>query len=370
MFLFNLLQAFVQEGVECTVIRPVSLSKNIVKRIPLPPPVDRVGVDGGSIEVRSPRYISFSDKNAFWLERSYQAKARAVVREYKAIRRSFDAVYCQFLTSGRAGLLLHKKFGVPFFTAHGESDFTEQFDQYRKSMIVDFYVKSTGIIAVSTPIKQYILDRFGNFDRKITVEPNAINTQVFYPRDRVESRAMLQIPQDQTVVLFVGYLNVRKGATRLAEAVRDLKDIHAYFIGNADGDVPKQSENVHVLGEKIQSEVITYLSAADMFVLPTRSEGSCNAIIEAMGCGLPVISSDRDFNKNILDDECAILLDPNDIGQIRSAVQTLALDTELRRKKAEVALEKARSMDISSRAKRILRFMESKLMEGSELDHE
>lgn len=361
MFLYNLIEAFVHLGVNCTVIRPVSITKRLVKKTALPPKVEMSRCKDGRIEVRSPRFFSFSDKNAFWLERSYQAKARAVVREYKAMGRSFDAVYCQFLTSGRAGLLLHKKFGVPFFTAHGESDFMQQFDQYKKSMIVDFYQQSTGIISVSSPIQKFILDNFGDIEEKIAVEPNAINTKLFYPRNKMESRKALGLPYDQTIVVFVGYLNRRKGATRLAQAMEGLDSVHAYLIGNADGDVPEQTANVHICGEKVQSELITYLSAADMFVLPTLAEGSCNAIVEAMGCGLPVISSDRDFNRNILDESCSLLVNPMDVAEIREAIRTLANDKQLREKMAQAALEKAQGLDIMERAKRILKFMENRL---------
>ena len=127
---------------------------------------------------------------------------------------------------------------MPFFTAHGESDFMEQFDQYKKRMVVDFYRQSTGIIAVSTPIQQLILSRFGDIADKIAVEPNAINTKLFYPRDKRAARTALGLPLDQIVVVFVGYLNSRKGASRLAAAMQGLEGVHAYFIGNADGDVP------------------------------------------------------------------------------------------------------------------------------------
>jgi len=110
--------------------------------------------------------------------------------------------------------------------------------------------------------------------------------------------------------------------------------------------------------------VAAYLNAADFFVLPTLAEGCCNAIVEAMACGLPIISSNRDFNEGILDDQCAILLDPLDISAIRDAIITLSNDSTLRKKMSEAALRKAQFLDITQRAQRILSFMEDQIKNG------
>ena len=72
------------------------------------------------------------------------------------------------------------------------------------------------------------------------------------------------------------------------------------------------------------------LSAADFFLLPTTAEGSSNAILEAMGCGLPIISSNIPENLEILDDSCAILVDPWDVHGLKSAVELLSRDESLR----------------------------------------
>ncbi len=63
-----------------------------------------------------------------------------------------------------------------------------------------------------------------------------------------------------------------------------------------------------------------YICASDVFVLPTTAEGCCNAIIEAMGCGLPIVSSDRAFNYDILNEENSILVDPESVDEIDNAI--------------------------------------------------
>lgn len=115
-----------------------------------------------------------------------------------------------------------------------------------------------------------------------------------------------------------------------------------------------QPEYVSVSNDKI----VMYLNAADMFVLPTLAEGCCNAIVEAMACGLPVISSDRPFNDDILDESCSIRIDPSNIEELSDAIALLKNDPELREKLSEGALSKAKGLTIEQRAAAILQFID------------
>jgi glycosyltransferase involved in cell wall biosynthesis len=92
-------------------------------------------------------------------------------------------------------------------------------------------------------------------------------------------------------------------------------------------------------------------------VLPTLAEGCCNAIVEAICCGLPVISSDRKFNYDVLDESNSIMVDPLDVGAISQAIKELKDNPDLRDKLSKGALDKAKDLTISQRAKKIISFI-------------
>ena len=99
------------------------------------------------------------------------------------------------------------------------------------------------------------------------------------------------------------------------------------------------------------------LAAGDVFVLPTLVEGSCNALVEAMACGLPIVSSVGEFNDDLLADDMSIRVDPLDVAAIRAAIVRLRDDAALRARMAGAARERAQRFDVDRRAQNVLDFM-------------
>lgn len=96
-------------------------------------------------------------------------------------------------------------------------------------------------------------------------------------------------------------------------------------------------------------------------LLPTLNEGCSNAIVEAMACGLPIISSNRAFNDDILDAECSIRVNPVDVDEIHEAIQKLVSDPISREKMSEAAIKKAENLTLSVRAQNILAYIENRI---------
>ena len=215
----------------------------------------------------------------------------------------------------------------------------------------------SGIVAVSTKNRDELLKYQIIAPEKIGVFPNSVNTSRFYKANRQDVREKLGFDQNDFIVAFTGHFNERKGANRVAEALRQTDGVKSIFIGS--GPCEPECDGILFKGRVPHEQVVHYLNAADVFVLPTQAEGCCNAIVEAMACGLPIISSDLPFNDDILTDENSIRIDPNNVEQIRNAIEKIRDDREGRIRMGEASLKLAAGLTIDNRAKNILHFMNS-----------
>jgi glycosyltransferase involved in cell wall biosynthesis len=122
----------------------------------------------------------------------------------------------------------------------------------------------------------------------------------YYERMKKEvARKMLKWPLDKKILLFLGRLIPVKGITYLIDAMENLKDIELKVIGWGDQEKEykkytklKKLKNVEFLGSFFHKEKLPYLSAADVFILPSSKEGASVSVMEAMARNLPIITTD------------------------------------------------------------------------------
>jgi len=163
-------------------------------------------------------------------------------------------------------------------------------------------------------------------------------------------------------VAFCGRFNKRKGCQRVSEAIDLLKiqRVKSVFIGiPAGADIEEPScEGILFKGALPHEDIPTYLNAADVFVLPTLAEGCSNAIVEAMACGLPIISSNLPFNLDLLNGENAILVDPMSVEQIATGIEKLLNHPALQQQMSLSALATVKDLTIEKRVRSILQFFQ------------
>ena len=136
---------------------------------------------------------------------------------------------------------------------------------------------------------------------KITNVPNPIDTRTFCPGAKAEARAILGLPQDKMLMLFVcqRLTNVNKGMTYLVEACRKMAADHPELTdrigvvllgGHADevsAELPFASYPLGYVSD--EKRIVEVYRASDLFVLPSLSENLPNTIMEAMACGVPCV---------------------------------------------------------------------------------
>jgi glycosyltransferase involved in cell wall biosynthesis len=200
----------------------------------------------------------------------------------------------------------------------------------------------------------------------VAVFPNGVSHRIFYPRDRTAMRRKYGLPPDAMLVCCVGYFTENKGPARVGEAIRNLPGVAGVFVGS--GPTPPTADNIVFRAALPHEGIPEVMSACDVFVLPTRYEGCCSAILEAMSCGLPVISSTGAFNDDILNTQVALRVDPMDIQAIRGSIVRLQQNYALRKSMGRAAMEWSAQFDIDQRAQAILSFMQAEIARNRTAD--
>lgn len=357
VFYQQLINAIAKQGVKCSVICPVpiNLNKNY-KKLP-----QKLVEEYGDfkVEVYYPRCFGLGQRdylcfNPAKITTCYFTKACDKI--ISKMDECPDVFYGHFVTpAGIAAARMGRKYNKPSFLAYGEAGTV---------MIKHFGFKASkkelstlsGVIAVSSQNK---IDIEPYVPNNITeVFPNSIDSDVFYPRDKQKAREKLGLSENSFVIAFVGTFDERKGIDRLSQAIDKLGYEDIVLICAGKGAIQPQTPRCAFKSPVLHSDLPDFLSAADIFVLPTLLEGCCNAIVEAIACGLPIISSNGSFNDDILDETNSLRVDPSDVDAISTAIKTLHDDRDLLSSLAEGSLTKAASLTLERRANNIIDFIE------------
>lgn len=207
---------------------------------------------------------------------------------------------------GYAATLLGAWLGVPVcITLRGTEQRHTQ-DSALAPKVRRALVRATQVLAVSDSLRQVALG-LGVEPGKIRVVGNGVDLDKFSPMPRNEARRSLGLAANAPVLVSVGGLVERKGFHRVIELLPALRQRHpglVYLVvggPSPEGDMRVALERqvaqaglqqaVRFLGPLAPEQLRLPLSAADVFVLATRNEGWANVFLEAMACGLPVVTT-------------------------------------------------------------------------------
>lgn len=350
VFVYNLIQQFAKQGNEVTVISPqgISLKKKVQQN---------TNYGDELCKVYRPEFISTSAKKLFNFNTyriGEKGQINAIRKVVKDNNIEFDVVYAHFITNAIIAVNALSSYKKPIYAAIGESNIDKSKSLFNSGYFNKSISRIDGFIAVSSKLKDKLLS-FGVIEENIVVRPNSVDFNRFYLRGKVEMRKKHNLPLDKKLIIFTGRFIHHKGPLRILEATRNMKDVGLIFVGNGNQNL---EDNKILFKGKVPSEIVPeLLSCADLFVLPTLQEGSSNATVEAMACGLPIVSSDIPEVQDQCDSSFSILVDPLNVSAIERAIKDILFNKEKLESMSNNAITYSKRFDIQERAKSILEFI-------------
>lgn len=308
----------------------------------------------------------------------------SIISEILRIKRcfNFDIIDCHWVyPDGFAAVLIGKLLKKPVvITIRGPGVLTIPGYRIRRKLALWSLKQANHIITVCEAIRQEAI-KLGISDEKITTIPNGIDTQKFYPVDKIGARERLNLPIDKKIILSVGYLCERKGFHHIIDAISIIikitgkKDFLLVIVGSsesgAEGNFKPNLERqikdlklvsyVYLAGHKPHHELYLWYNASDIFCLASSKEGWANVIFEAIACGKPVVATNIWGTPEVIkSDEYGILVDENSGEAIAKGILN-ALNKNWEQKKLVEYAQKNSWEEVAKNVVRIFQATTSKL---------
>lgn len=202
------------------------------------------------------------------------------------------------------------------------------------------------VLTVSGPFRTELIEK-GVPPERIEIVHNAIRPDwgkdARTPDEAAALRSALGIPKDRPVILSVGRLSAEKDHRTLLESMRCL-EAHLVVVGEGP-ERARIEERIRVLdlGRSVtltgqQPSAEPYYGIADIAVLSSRTEGSPNALLEAMAAGVPVVATAvGGVPEMVSDGESALLVEPGNAQVLAEAIARLLQNREVAHRLADRA---------------------------------
>lgn len=221
-----------------------------------------------------------------------------------------------------------KKLGVPVITHFHHYESINNIKEVVHKPFHHFieknaYNNSTLVMTHSISSKKDLVEKFNIKEDQIYVIPLGIDSYKFYP-SKTKMQKYFQL-------LYVGNLNRRKGLNYLLEAmkivVNNCKNVKLLLVGKGSQKEElishikylKLEKYVQLCGFLDDNDLLKVYQSSDIFVFPSLKEGFGFVLLEAMACGIPIISTNVSAIPEVVGD-CGILVNPRDPDDLSKAI--------------------------------------------------
>lgn len=357
VFVFQQVKALTQLGCRCRVLSPVS-----VVPFPLKYCRDKWRKWAGVSKTAVLAGIPVDYPRVFYLpggalpHRVGSCWRPLLKRKLAKLRQEFpfDIIHCHTaFPDGQAGVLLAEDFDVPVITVIHGGDFLNprNLGAGRRRALTRVLAKSDRVVTVSASLARIGADLLGDPSHFTTIA-NGVNIEDIYSGSSPKQEAY----RGKTVLLAVGNLKKTKGFDYAIKALSSLlpryPQLHLLIGGagpeaaNLKALVAKAGVGPHVtfLGRLPHSQVMEYMSFADIFLLPSWREGFGVVYVEAMAHSAPVIAcKGQGIADFIADRDNGVLVAPRDLADLIAALKELLEDPDRARKIGERGRQLVRS---------------------------
>jgi glycosyltransferase involved in cell wall biosynthesis len=305
--------------------------------------------------------VSFGKQDHLWAIRCFRMICSFLRKGH------FDLLHTHGYFADIIGIIPSNILKIPTLsTCHGFIENDKKLSLYNRldRIVLRFTDK---IIAVSTDIQKDLIESGIKFSQ-IRIIPNAIPTDIdeaSFSKHRQEARQRFGFSEEDFVLGFVGRLSQEKGVASLIEA--------AFLARNANcpvkllliGEGPQKPElrdtvkrkrfETNVVFAGFQNNIDRLLPGIDVFVLPSLTEGTPMALLEAMAYGIPAIASSVGQIPQIVDSgKSGILVRPGNPQQIGESISFLYENPSIRDEIAKAGQRKVKKeFDIKRWTKQI-----------------
>lgn len=282
----------------------------------------------------------------------------------------YDLISCHYYLSGIIGIEIKKKFKIPLFiTFHTlalmknlvarDDEEKEDIDRIKAEILLA--KKADKIIATSDTDKEYIHTLYNCPLKKIFVLTPGVNFELFKPGDKNKAKKIIKADLNHKLILFVGRIVPLKGIDVLFYALKMLLEknpklnLCLWIVGGETGKRKKRISKelkrleeikkilgittyVRFVGLKKNKELPNYYNASEIVIMPSQYESFGIIALEAMACGVPVITTDVTGISGIFDKKHKSLITSasNPILLSKKIKNLLSNNVELKKLKKEV----------------------------------
>jgi D-inositol-3-phosphate glycosyltransferase len=241
----------------------------------------------------------------------------------------FDAVHANYWLSGMAGHIIKHRMNLPLVStfhtldrvkAEASPEEVEADSPHRRAEAEAAIIQCSDTVLASCSVEAAQIHELYDADpSRIRIVAPGVDHAFFGPGDRRQARRALGLPGHGPLLLFVGRIQPLKGVAVAVRAVAALADDHAdarlVVVGGPSGpqgeaEVERTRALVHDLGlgdrvafvpPRPHELLSTYYRAADVCLVPSRSESFGLVALEAAACGTPVVASDVGGLRSLID---------------------------------------------------------------------